>query len=149
MEKYIQSKFSNFNKFASSLDLDKFVTNNSVLSCYCTYPLLIGRDHEHTLARDLRIITNNRLRQLFTKGSNHRKSMSLNFRKTTSDLILSLITCMDNWCTKHDIYKSNNSVWKDGNKIFLNWQLTKRSSYLVNQKTVLLQYWRSIKQITT
>ena len=38
--------------------------------------------------------------------------MSVNFKKTRSDLILSLNTCIDNWCAKHGIQKSSLSVWK-------------------------------------
>ena len=38
--------------------------------------------------------------------------MFRNFKGATSNLILSLNTCIDNWCTKHGIHESNLSEWK-------------------------------------
>lgn len=38
--------------------------------------------------------------------------MSINFKVTKSDLVSNLKNCIDNWCNKSGIQKSNRSEWK-------------------------------------
>ena len=42
------------------------------------------------------------------------------FKEPRSDLVSSLKSCIDNWCNKHGIHRSNHSEWKEIVKTFWN-----------------------------
>ena len=64
----ISTKFFNFNKFVSNLDLDLFSTNPDSLPCKCNNSSFAARHHKHIVKGDLRIIRYNVLRKLLIKG---------------------------------------------------------------------------------
>ena len=64
----ISTKIFNFNKFVSSLDLPAFVKDNTILPCNCKDSPFKDDHHGHIISGDLRIITDNKLRKIFSKG---------------------------------------------------------------------------------
>ena len=86
-KKFIQSKVFSFNQFPSSLDLDAFIMNNSILTYNCANSSFKDKDYGNILTRSLRIIDKNKLKKRFTKGLKYRDNMSINIKKTRSDLV--------------------------------------------------------------
>ena len=64
----IGSKLFNFNKFVNNLDVESFLVDSSTLPCKCSKSPFKDKDHGHIITGDLRMIQNNKLRKLFTKG---------------------------------------------------------------------------------
>ena len=64
----IRSKIFNFNKSVSNLDVRGFLQDNTNLPCNCSGSGFIDKDHRNRVTGDLRIVGNNKLSTLFTKG---------------------------------------------------------------------------------
>ena len=77
----ISSKFFNFNKFVTSLDLDLFLTNPDSLKCQCNNSPFADRHHKHIVTDDLRIIRNNALKKPFIKEPKYREVRPINLAK--------------------------------------------------------------------
>ena len=67
-----RSQIFNFNKFVSNLHVKAFLKDNTILSYNYACSGFIDKDHRHAVTRGLRIIENNKLRKLFTKGPKYR-----------------------------------------------------------------------------
>ena len=70
----IRSQIFNFNRFASNLDVKAFLKDNTILSCNRAGSGFIDKDHQHPVTGKLRIIENNKLRKVFTKGPKYRET---------------------------------------------------------------------------
>ena len=90
------------------------------------------------LTGGLRIANKNKLRGIFTKQPRYIKSMSLNVKETRSELITSLNTCINNWCTERGIQKFNLRRGKQNVLKLVDDKISER--YLDSQNTVLLQF---------
>ena len=64
----LSSKVFNFNNFVNDLDLDEFLRDPSVLPCECEHSSFSDKHHKHIVTGDLRIIENNHLRKILSKG---------------------------------------------------------------------------------
>ena len=64
----IGQKIFNFNKFVTSLNVENFIQNNSILPCECANSTFSNKHHGHIVSGDLRVVKNNKLRKLFAKG---------------------------------------------------------------------------------
>lgn len=79
--KISSAKNFNFKKFVSSLGIDAFVMDNSILPCHCAGLCFIVKDYERILVGDLRIINNNQMKRLLKKVLNYTGNMSVNFKE--------------------------------------------------------------------
>ena len=70
----IRSKIFNFNKSVSNLDVRGFLQGNTILPCNCSGSRFIDKDHLNIVTGDLRIVGNNKLSTLFTKGPKYRET---------------------------------------------------------------------------
>ena len=75
-------KIFNFNKFVNSLNIDEFLTNPNNLPCECGNSQFTDKHHKHIVTGDLRIIENNSLRKIFTKGPKFRQNKEIDLNKT-------------------------------------------------------------------
>ena len=69
----VSTKFFNFNKFVNNLNLDLFLTNQTIYHANVINSPLVDRHNKHIVTGDLRIIRNNVLRKIFNKGPKYRK----------------------------------------------------------------------------
>ena len=88
--KPIHSRIFHFNKFVSNLDIDRFLQDNNILPCNYEGCEFIDQHHKHILNDNLKIIKNNKLRRLLTKGPEHRESKTTSFEKAKFDIIADL-----------------------------------------------------------
>ena len=77
----LSTKIFNFNHFVNTLDLDEFLLNPDILPCKCINSPFADKYHKHVVTGDLRIIDNNPLRKLFTKGPKFRETKTINLEK--------------------------------------------------------------------
>ena len=111
----IRSKILNYRETVSSLmvhiDEDvSFVEN--LPSCDCADSEFCDPHHKHIVSGDLRIITNTKLRKLFSKGPNYREPTTLNYRKCKQSIESSLTSSISNLATKYDLSIESFSAWK-------------------------------------
>ena len=97
------SKIFNFNKFVSSLDVDRFLQDPTSLPCSCSNSPFVDKHHGHIVSGDLRLIENNRLRKLFAKGPKYRERKLVNWRLTEEKLTNAVKEYAQSWCDKHKV----------------------------------------------
>ena len=68
----------------------------------------------HIITEDLRIIGNNKLRKLFSKGPKQRYTHNITLEKGQSTITEGLKNCIDTWCSKHGTDK-----WNDSTKLLI------------------------------
>ena len=112
----IRSKILNYKETVSSLrivvDEDiSFVEN--LPSCNCENSEFSDPYHKHIISGDLRIITNTKLRKLFSKGPNYREPKMLNYHKCKQSIKSSLISARDKLAAKYNLPLESFSLWKD------------------------------------
>ncbi len=111
----IRSKILNYRETVSSLNVVvdedvSFVQN--LPSCDCKNSEFCDPHHKHIVTGDLRIITNPKLRKLFSKGPNYREPKTLNYRKCKQSIESSITSCIDNLAIKYKLPVQNFFSWK-------------------------------------
>ena len=101
LDKSIGSKIFNFNSFTTSLDVQAFVNDPTTLPCNCENSPFKDDYHDHIITGDLRIIENNKLRKLMTKGPKFRENKDLDFDTARSKIIEGIDSCISTYCTKN------------------------------------------------
>ena len=80
--------------------------------CDCSQSEFCNPDHQHIITGDLRIIENNKLRKLLTKGPNYREPRSLNFGKAEVNIKSAIISLIDKICLNPKYDKVSLLNWK-------------------------------------
>ena len=115
----IRTTIFNFSKFVRELDVDAFLRDNNILPCNCNSSIYADPYHKHIVSGDLRLISNNKLRKLFTKGPKYREPVSIDLQEAKVELL----GCVDELV----------SSWSDGQgvdkRVFQDW---------INEVTVLI-----------
>ena len=112
LEDTIHSKIFNQNKFIRSLNLEAFLKDESILPCECTGSHFIDSHHKHIVTGDLSIITNNKLRKLFSKGPNYREPITPNFENAREEIVKMMNDLINTWSNKFKLDK----------RVFLDWK---------------------------
>ena len=107
----LSTKIFNFNQFVNNLNIDEFLHDPSSLPCSCGESSFADKHHKHIVTGDLRIIENNTLRKLFTKGPKYRPPQPIDFEKAKTCILNGLATCVNNWCNKNGIHESFFAEW--------------------------------------
>ena len=97
----ISSKIFNFNKFVTSLDVKSYLEDPSFLPCHCANSPFRDKYHGHIISGDLRLVEDNKLRKLFTKGPKYREKKFIDWEAVESDLLASVKECASSWCEKN------------------------------------------------
>ena len=111
----IRSKILNYKETVSSLkicvDEDvSFVEN--LPTCDCSNSEFCDPHHKHIVSGDLRIISNVKLRKLFSKGPNYREPKMLNYRKCKQSIESSISSSITHLASKYSIDVEAFSAWK-------------------------------------
>ena len=112
----IRSKILNYRDAVSSLKIHvdedvSFVEN--LPACDCANSEFCDPHHKHIVSGDLRIISNTKLRKLFSKGPSYREPKMLNYRKCKKSIESSLISSIDNLAIKYNLSVESFSAWKN------------------------------------
>lgn len=78
----IRNKIFNYKETVNTIDTDDLLTFGTNLpSCECSKSPFVDPDHGHIMTGDLRIIENQHLRKLISKGPNYREPRNINWNK--------------------------------------------------------------------
>ena len=84
----------------SSLNVENFIQDNSVLPCPCANSSFTDKHHGHIISGDLRLVKNNKLRKLFAKGPKYRESKLIDWDSVQKVIFESVKNCAKSWCEK-------------------------------------------------
>ena len=112
LEDSIHSKIFNYNKFVSKLDLNAFIEDETTLPCDCVNSPFIDNDHGHVITGDLKIVTDLKLRNLLSKGPNHREPVQLDFDKAKEEILSGVNGLIAKWSDKFKIHGKSFDEWK-------------------------------------
>ena len=93
----IRAKIFNYKRFVQTLDVDSFLADNSTLPCECQNSPFINHDHNHIITGDLGIITNPKLRNLFSKGPKFREPVEFSCEKAKEAIVKGIQECIQSW----------------------------------------------------
>ena len=114
LEQPVRSKIFNYHQFVKDLDLNEFVKDPNSINCSCSHfdSAFTNNDHGHIITGDLRIVQNNELRKLYTKGPKFREPVELDWNKAKSEIGLGLEQYILDLSLKKGIDKNVFSGWK-------------------------------------
>ena len=73
------------------------------LTCNCTTSPFTDANHGHIVSGDIRIVQNNKLRKLLSKGPKYREPVSINFSNCKTEIKNSLTKFSSDWCNKKGV----------------------------------------------
>ena len=108
----IRSKLLNHKKFVQSFDVNSFMSDNSVLPCECEHSQFSNPDHGHVICGDLNIVSDDKLRALFTKGPKYRVPQPFSCSKAKESIVRGLDECISSWSSRSNTSKAAFEEWK-------------------------------------
>ena len=81
-------------------------------SCDCESSEFCDPHHKHVISGDLRVVTNQKLRKLLSKGPNYREPRTLNYTRCQKEIASSLEMSIDHLAAKYSIEKDDLIPWK-------------------------------------
>ena len=111
----IRNKILNYKETVSSLDIvvdDDVSFVRNLPSCECENSEFCDPHHQHVITGDLRVVSNQKLRKLLTKGPNYREARTLNYNKCKKEIADSLGVTIDSLAVKYGVNKSDFNDWK-------------------------------------
>ena len=111
----IRSKILNYRETVANLDVfvDEDVSFvHNLPTCNCENSEFCDPEHKHVVTGDLRIITNAKLRKLFSKGPNYREHKTLNYQKCKQSIDSSITSYIDSLSVKYKLPAQDFFAWK-------------------------------------
>ena len=111
----IRSKILNYRETVSSLNIvvdDDISFVQNLPSCECQNSEFCDPHHKHIVTGDLRVITNQKLRKLFSRGPNYREPKTLNYHKCKQSIESSITSCIDDLAIKYKLTVQDFFSWK-------------------------------------
>ena len=109
----IRSKLLNYKKFVQSIDVDAFLSDNTILPCECDHSPFINHDHGHIISGDLNIVSDVKLRDMIAKGTKYREPSPFPCDRAKDNIIIGLDKCIESWSNKAGITKAAFNDWKN------------------------------------
>ena len=111
LSKSIASSNFNFKEFVENLDIDSYLNDKSILPCHCSNSPFVDPHHQHIVSGNLKIITNNKLRKLLSKGPKFRESRPLNWNKAKESIFSGLDDFLSHYCQSNALSKLSMAPW--------------------------------------
>ena len=112
----IRNKILNYRDTVLSLNIvvdDEVSFVRNLPTCDCKSSEFTDPFHNHIVTGDLRVIKNQKIRKLFSKGPNYREPTTLNYEKCKKEIKTSLLSTVDSLVGKYNLPKENFERWKD------------------------------------
>ena len=113
LTKPIRSKIFNYKTFVEELNVGEVISNPEMFPCNCQSSKFKNNDHNHVISGDIRIIKNNKLRKLISKGPKYREPLKIEWKSVRDSILISLDECVENWSVKSKINKAEFLLWKN------------------------------------
>ena len=94
------------------MDIDAFLEDETILPCDCANSPFKDNHHKHIITGDLSIVTDNKLRKLFSKGPNYREPITPDFEKAREEISNKIKDLISTWSNKFKLDKSLFQGWK-------------------------------------
>ena len=94
------------------MDLNTFLQDDTTLPCNCANSPFADKHHNHIITGDLKIVENNKLRKLLSKGPNHREPVAIDFDKAKEEILSGIETLVTNWAKKAQVDKRLFNGWR-------------------------------------
>ena len=111
----IRNKLFNYKETVNSIntnDLESYGTG--ITSCDCHNSEFVNDHHGHIVTGDLRIIRNEKLRKLISKGPNYREPKTINWKKCRDGIAEGLAECMCRMASSNKTVKEADMIsWRD------------------------------------
>ena len=112
----VRNKILNYRETVSSLDVVvdedvSFIRN--LPSCECEHSEFQDPHHKHIITGDLRVVQNQKLRKLLTKGPNYREPKTLNYNSCKKEVKSSLTSAIDKIAVQYNITIESLLPWKN------------------------------------
>ena len=113
LENTIRNKVVNYKDTVNSIIVDEEVSFSlDTDSCDCSQSPYVDKDHKHIITGDLRIVENQKLRSLLSKGPNYREPKSINFKHCLKNIKCALNCCVEKMSNKYKLHESMFMAWK-------------------------------------
>ena len=90
----IHSKLFNYKDTVKSIDTNNTETHGTgIATCDCRNSEFVDEHHGHIVTGDLRIIQNQKIRKLISKGPNYREPRTINWNKCRYNISQGLAEC--------------------------------------------------------
>ena len=129
----IHSKLFIYKKFVQSIDVDSFLSDNTVLPCECHNSPFLNQDHNHVINGNLEIVTNSELRNLISKGPKYREPAQFSCEKAKVEILKGIDNCINNWSNRRGIPAAAFQDWKE----MITSKIDDRSLVLANNKKAI------------
>ena len=111
----IRNKIFNYKKTISDIDVNDLLTHGTNLeSCDCQNSPFIDRDLGHIVSGDLRLIENQDLRKLLSKGPNYREKRTINWKKCRDTIESGTDICSNSFLALNNGLRAESLIpWKN------------------------------------
>ena len=112
----IRNKILNYKETVNSIhvDIDEDISIiHNLPPCHCTSSPFCDPHHKHIITGDLRIIENQKLRCLFSKGPNYREAKTFNLNKCKESVIISLDETIIKLSEKYKLDHNRFTNWRN------------------------------------
>ena len=112
----IRNKIFNYKEAINSIhvDIDEDISIiHNLPPCDCPSSPFCDPHHMHIITGDLRIIENQKLRYLFSKGPNYREAKTFNLTKCKESVIISLDVTIIKLAEKYKLDRNIFTTWKN------------------------------------
>ena len=109
----IHSKIFNYKKFVQSMDVDAFLSDETILPCECHTSSFCDQDHKHVITGNLDLVTDLKLRNLISKGPKYREPVQFSCEKATEEVLKGIDKCINAWSNKVGLSVAVFRDWKE------------------------------------
>ena len=109
----IHSKIFNYKKFVQSMDVDAFLSDETILPCECHTSSFCDQDHKHVITGNLDLVTDLKLRNLISKGPKYREPVQFSCKKATEEVLKGIDKCINAWSNKVGLSVAVFRDWKE------------------------------------
>ena len=114
LSRTIRNSIFNYKQTVNDIDVNDHLTYGTNLpSCDCSSSPFLDSDHGHIITGDLRIIENNHLRKLISKGPNYREPRPINLKKCRELIECGTDKCVDHFASNQNIGPETLIPWKN------------------------------------
>ena len=111
----VRNKIFNYKETVSSINTDDLETHGTgITSCDCHESEFIDGQHGHVVTGDLRIIQNDKLRKLISKGPNYREPKTINWKKCRDVIAEGVTQCLNSMASSNkNVTEADMLPWKN------------------------------------
>ena len=110
----IRNKIFNYKKTVENINtVDTVTYGTGIDSCNCANSSFLDDHHGHIITGDLRIIQNNKLRKIISKGPNYREARTINWKKCKANIRIGLENVISGKLSSgNDVSENSLTAWK-------------------------------------